>query len=67
MGAAGMSWKKKSEIRAREAMNREAKRRDMKQKAVRMRSLGFTISQIANQLGVSEGTVHGFLSVNGGF
>lgn len=57
----------KAEYRIRTTVKKEQERIEMKQRANQLRAQGYSISDIANLLEVSEGAIHRMISVNGGF
>lgn len=57
----------KGEYRARVTIEKEQERIAKKQKANQLHAQGYGTSSIADILGVSEGTVRNWISVNGGY
>ena len=55
------------EYTARKKIEKELKFIEMKDKANRLRAKGYSIVEIAMLLGVTERTVHNYISVNGGY
>ena len=55
------------EKRALKAFHAEQRRRELKQRANLMYAQGHSTHEIAKKLGVSEGAVRKYISVNGGF